>query len=82
MRARERVPISAALSDKLCEISGAAPGPRAIDVGVKRASSVEGASWMSVLLLLLLAREPRTERPADEERRWEGRAVSLSELVI
>jgi len=70
------------LSDRLCEMGGGTPAPRVVDVGAERASSVEGASWTSVLLPPLLARGPRTERPTDEERRWEGRAVSLSELVI
>ncbi len=80
------VPRSAALSDKFCEMGGAAAAAaavRAADVCAKRASGVkEGASWTSVLLpLLLLARAPRAERAAGEERRREGRAVSLSELV-
>ena len=36
----------------------------------------------ALLLLLLFARVPmEAEGPADEERRCEGRAVSLSELV-
>ena len=82
MRPRGGVPRSAALSDKFCEMGGAAV--RAADVCAKRASGVkEGASWTSVLLpLLLLTRAPRAERAAGEERRREGRAVSLSELVI
>jgi len=78
MRPRGEVPRSAALSDKFCEAA-----VRVADVCAKRASGVkEGASWTSVLLpLLLLTRAPRAERAAGEERRREGRAVSLSELV-
>lgn len=79
MRPRWRFPRSATLSDRLCEMGGA---PRVVGVGAKRASNAEGESWRSVLLPPLLARGPRTERPKDEERKWEGRAVSLSELVI
>jgi hypothetical protein len=63
-------------------MGGATPARRTLDVCVKRTSGVEAAAWMSVLLLSLLVRGPRPERPTDEVRRWEGRAVSLSEVVI
>jgi hypothetical protein len=63
-------------------MGGGTPARRTVDGGVKRASGVEGAAWTSVLLLPLLTRGPRTERPTDEERMWEGRAMSLSGLVI
>jgi hypothetical protein len=73
MRPRGGVPRSTALSDKLCEMGGATAATAAVrapDVCAKRASGVKGESWTSVLLLLLLlARAPRAERAAGEERR-------------
>lgn len=73
-RCRGEVP-STTPSDVLCEICGA----RGADVCMKRASAVEEFSRPS---LSLSARGPTGERPAGEERRSEGRAESLSELVL
>jgi hypothetical protein len=74
MRCREGVSLSAAPSDWLCEIGGA----RGTD-DEKRGSNVEESSGPSELLWL--GRGPMAERPTGEERRREGRAESLSELV-
>jgi hypothetical protein len=74
-RCLEGVSPPAALSDGLCDIGEA----RGTDPRGKRISRLEGRSRPSKLLWLI--RGAMADRLAGEERRRDGKAESLSELV-